>query len=420
MNRSTVRKELLAGAISYFTIVYIVAINSTILADAGIPVEAGIIATILASFAGCLIMGFGANVPILLVPGMGINALFAYTLVHSMGLTWQEALAAVAVSGVLFAIVAFTSLSDMLIRAIPNSLKEAITVGIGLFLTFIGLQKGGIVVASERTFVTLGDIGSPEVLLTLATLLITLLLFIRNVPGGFLISVLLGTLLAGIFGQLHADNAGVSHFSIASYTHVFGHLSFGNMTSVTFWIAGFSMALVMVFESIGLIHGHLQMANQPAKFSRAMRASSISVITSGLFGTSPTVPAVESAAGITAGGKTGLTVVTTGILFLASLMFIPWIKLIPGSAIAPILIIIGGLMIQSVKNIDLQDFSEGFPAFLVIALIPLTYSIVDGMAFGFIVYPFMKIVLGRAKEVSIPLYCIAALFLMNFILHALG
>ncbi|CEH32280.1 permease [Aneurinibacillus migulanus] len=419
-SHTTARKEILAGTVSFFTIVYIIAVNSSIMADAGIPVEAGIIATILTSFVGCLLMGFGANAPIMLVPGMGINALFSYTLVQGMGLTWQEALAAVFVSGMLFALVAFTSLTTKIAQAIPESLKEAITVGIGLFLAFIGLQKGGIVVASPTTFVALGDFSSAPVLLTLATLLITVFLFIRNVPGNFLIGILLGTSLAALFGQIDIERMGHVGFSSSEYRSVFGAMSFDNVASAAFWIASFSMALVVVFENIGLIHSHLRMADKSESFDRAMRTTSLSVIACGLFGTSPTVATVESAAGIATGGKTGLTAVVTGMLFLLSFFFIPVIRLIPDSAIAPVLIIIGGLMIQSVRNIDFQDFSEGFPAFLVIALIPLTYSIVDGIAFGFIVYPLLKLALGRGKEIALPLYLIAGLFLLNFVFHAIG
>lgn len=419
-SRTTVRKEILAGTVSFFTIVYIIAVNSSIMSDAGIPVEAGIIATILTSFVGCFLMGFGANAPIVLVPGMGINALFSYTLVQGMGLTWQEALAAVFVSGLLLAIISFTSLAAKIAQAIPVSLKEAITVGIGLFLAFIGLQKGGIVVASQTTFVALGDFSSASVLLTLVTLLITVFLFARNVPGNFLISILLGTALAALFGQIDSKKVGHVGFSSGEYRSVFGAMSLDNVASAAFWIASFSLALVVVFENIGLIHSQLRMADKSEAFDRAMRTTSLSVIASGFFGTSPTVATVESAAGIAAGGKTGLTAIVTGLLFLLSFFFIPVIRLIPDSAIAPVLIIIGGLMIQSVRNIDFQDFSEGFPAFLVIALIPLTYSIVDGIAFGFIIYPLLKLALGKGKEVTVLFYLIAGLFLLNFIFHAIG
>lgn len=411
----------MAGTVSFFTIVYVLAVNSAILADAGIPLAAGIIATVLTAFAGCLLMGLKANVPIVLVPGMGINAMFAFTAVHAMGLTWQEALAAVVVSGLLFTLLSYTSLAAKIAGAISESLKEAITVGIGLLLTLIGLQKGGIVAASPTTFVTLGNFSDPHVLLTLVTLCLALVLFVRKVPGGFLITVIAGTLLSLVTGQTAVDTtAASSSFSAADYASVFAGLSFAGLGKPAFWIATFSFTLVVVFENMGLIHGFLGMLEKEEKFSKALQANALSVLLAGIFGSSPTVSTVESAAGIAAGGRTGLTSIVTGMLFLLSLLFLPWIKWIPDSAIAPILIIIGGLMVQSIQKINLQDFSEGFPAFLIIALIPLTFSIVDGIAFGFIAYPLLKVAMGKAREVAAPLYVIAGLFLLNFALHALG
>jgi adenine/guanine/hypoxanthine permease len=417
--RVNIKKELLAGVISFFTIVYIIAVNSSILEDAGIPLEAGIIATALTSFVGCLLMGLWADTPIIVVPGMGINALFTYTIVQTMGLTWQEALGAVFVSGLLFAIIAFTPLAKLISESIPESLKEATTVGIGLFLTFIGLQKGGIVIASDQTFVALGDFASPQTILTLVTLIIAMILFIRNVPGNFLITIAVGTLLAIGFGQVSLSEGAQSQASLQSYMEVFGALSFDGMTSVTFWVASFTLALVIVFENIGLIHGHLRMVDEPHKFNRSLQANAVSVITSGIFGTSPTVSTIESAAGISAGGRNGITAITTGILFLISIFCIPLIKLIPDSAVAPILIIVGGLMISGVQRINFGELAEGFAAFFIIALIPLTYSIVDGMGFGFIAYVIMKLAQGKAKEISLPLYLIAGLFLVNFVFHVI-
>lgn len=411
---TSLKKELLAGLTSFFTIVYIAAVNASILADAGIPFEAGMIATVVTSVFGCLLVGLYANAPIILVPGMGVNAFFTFTMVESMGLSWQVALAAVFVAGILFAITAFTRLAVVLSKAIPRSLKEAITVGIGLFLTFIGLQKGGIVVSSDSTFVALGDIGSAQVIATLVTLAIAAILFLRNIKGHFLISMLLGTALAWGMGLIETGKQ--ESFSFSSYGSVFAAMSFEDFFILPFWIATFSMAMILVFENMGLLHGLLP---DQSKFSKAYKANSISAITAGLFGTSPTVSTVESASGIAAGGRTGMTSITTGLLFLTSLFFIPVFKMIPDSAIAPVLIIIGGLMITSIQNISLQDFSEGFPAFLIIVMIPLTYSIVDGIAFGFIAYPFLKLALGKGKDVPIPMYVIASLFFLNFFLHGI-
>ncbi|QHS21832.1 NCS2 family permease [Virgibacillus sp. MSP4-1] len=417
---TTLKREVMAGLIGYFAIVYIIAVNSLILSEAGIPLEAAILATIFISFAGCFLMGFWANMPILLVPGMGVNALFSYTMVQSMGLSWPEALAVVLVSGLIFVFIAFSRFAKTLSESIPQSLKEAITVGLGLFLMLIGLEKGGIVEKGTNSIVALGDLGNPAVLATVLTFLIAIILFIRNVPGNFLITVVAGTLIAWAFGLLDAQSNNTSQLSIREYMDVFGSMSFDRLFSITFWIAVFSLTMVLVFENVGLVHGHTNFINRPDGFSRAFQATSVSAMLSGLFGTSPTVATVESSASMAAGGRTGMTAITTGFLFLLSIFFIPVIKLIPSSAIAPILIIIGGLMLQNIRNLDLKDLSESFPAFLIIALIPFTYSIADGMAAGFILYPILKVGIGRAREVSFTLYIIASLFLVNFVVHVIG
>ncbi|WP_369902771.1 NCS2 family permease [Bacillus manliponensis] len=411
------KQETLAGVTSFFTIVYIMIVNASILSDAGIPLEAGILATVFSSFVGCLLMAFWANAPAILVPGMGVNAFFTYTMVHTLGLTWQEALAAVFVSGLIFAIAAFTSIARVLAEVIPTSLKEAITVGIGLFLAFIGLQKGGLVVPNENTTVGLGSLSNPAVLATLLTLIVALVLFIRNVRGNFLWTIAIGTGIAWLFGTVDISQMGSSSFSFSNYGDVFGAMSFDKLASLPFWIATFSLSMILIFENMGLLHGLLE---DNRKFPKSYQANAVSAMTCGLFGTSPTVSTVESAAGITAGGKTGLTSIVTGMLFFASLFALPVVKIIPDSAIAPILIIIGGLMMTNIQQIPLNDFSEGFPAFLIIVMIPLTYSIADGIAFGFIAYPILKIALGKHKEVAKPLYIITLLFLAMFILHAIG
>ncbi|WP_413375050.1 NCS2 family permease [Alkalihalobacillus sp. 1P02AB] len=416
-HETSLKKELLAGTISFITIVYIIAVNAAILAEAGIPLEAGIIATILTCVISCWFMGFWANAPIILVPGMGINAMFTYTLVHSIGLTWQEALGVVVVSGIIVTIISFTRLAKLLLEAIPNSLKHAITVGLGLFLALIGLEKGGLIRKGENSLLALGDVSSPFVIATLLSIVLAIVLFIRNVPGNFLISIVAGTGIAAVLGVLQFQGNDSNHLNLESYFSLFGAISFERFGDFVFLVAVFSLTMVLLFENIGLINGHLNMINRPEKFTRSLQANGFSILFSGFLGTSPTVATVESTAGITAGGRTGVTAIVTGSLFLLSIFAIPFIKIIPGSAIAPILIIIGVLMLQNVKQIDFQDFSEGFPAFLVIVMIPFSYSIADGIAFGFIAYPIVKFALGKAKEVSAPLYIIAALFFLTFIAH---
>ncbi|HSP22504.1 MAG TPA: NCS2 family permease [Planococcus sp. (in: firmicutes)] len=416
-NGTTVRQEMTAGLIGFFTVVYIIAVNSLILSEGGMPIEAAIVATIGASVFGAFVMGFWGNAPILLVPGMGINALFSYTMVQSMGLTWQEALAVVFVTGVIFVAIAFTRFAKVISAAVPHSLKEAITVGLGLFLMLLGLEKGGLVIHGEASILALGTLSDPTVMATALTLIIAVILFIRNVPGNFLITIIVGSAIASFFGLIDTSSVGDSSLNMQEAFAGFGAMSFDSLLSMVFWVAVFSLTMVMVFENIGLVHGQVNLVDQPEKFGRAFQATSLSAMASGVFGTSPTVASVESAAAMTAGGRTGLTAITTGVLFLASVFFIPLIKLIPDSAIAPILIIIGGLMLQTIRNIDMKDMSETFPALMIIALIPFTYSIADGIAIGFILYPILKIGIGKWREVSVPLYVISGLFLMNFVLH---
>jgi adenine/guanine/hypoxanthine permease len=418
---TNLKKEVIAGLTSFFSIVYIIAVNAKILEDAGIPLEAGIIATVLSSLIGCLLVAFIANAPLIIVPGMGINALFTYTIVGSLGLNYMEALAAVVLSGILFVIVAFTKLSVILSRAIPASLKESISVGIGLFIAFIGLQKSGIVVGNASNFVGLGDLSAPIVLASIVNLIITLFLFLKKVPGNFLISIILGTLVSYFFGIVHFSAIDTSFISFGDYKNVFLSADFGKLAAIPFWTAVFSLVLVLVFENIGLVHSQVNgMLQAPEKNEKSLKAVSISTMVCGFLGTSPSVSTVETAAGITAGGRTGLTSVITGLFILSSLFFMPFIKLIPDTAIAPILIIIGGLMLTNVVNIDFTDFTEAFPAFLVILMIPLTYSIVDGIAFGFIAYPLVKLFTNKQKQLSPAIFIISFLFLTNFLLHVIG
>ncbi|KIL45503.1 NCS2 family permease [Jeotgalibacillus soli] len=416
-HNTSVRKEVMAGVVGFFTIVYIVAVNALILSESGMPFEGAVIATIAASALGCILMAIVGNAPIILVPGMGVNAMFTYTLVHGMGFTWQEALGIVAVSGFLFVIVAFTKLSSVLTTAIPQSLKDAITVGLGLFLLLIGLEKGSLVVSGNNSIMEIGDLAQPTALATVLTFLVALILFIKNVKGHFLWTILFGTALAFLMNI--EPSANVNQTRITSPSFIWFELSFSKWLEVPFWIGIFSLTMVLVFENIGLISGHVDFIKRPEAFNRALNANALSAFSSGFLGTSPTVATVESTASMAAGGRTGLTSLTTGLLFIVSAMFIPYMGYIPDHAIAPILIIIGVLMIQHIRHMNLEDLTESIPSIMLIVMIPFTFSIADGIAVGFILYPFIKFMTGRAKEVSVTLYLIAALFLLYFILHFL-
>lgn len=407
---STIKQELIAGLTVFFTAAYIIIINPLILKDAGIPLEMGVMATLLVSFLGSLLMGLWGNVPVIQIPGMGVNAFFTYTIVHSTGLSASQALFCGFCSGLLFLIISFTPLTKALQTGIPSSLKHGMTVGIGVFLAFIGLQKGGLIVSSPQNYVALGKLDSLTVLLTLAGVLIIGVLYIKKIKGSFIIGMLTVSVLHTLIAGKPQQTAAPLNWSEA--VHGLFQFSVPNLLSGQFFMAVFSLTILIVFENMGMLYGLLPNTN---KFPAAYRASAVSSILSAVAGTSPSVSAAESAAGIEEGGRTGLTAVVAGILFLFSIVALPFINDIPKSAIAPILIILGGIMMQQVKEIPFHDFSESFPAFLIILLIPLTYSIADGIAFGFIAYPLFKLLLGKRTHVSAVLYIIALLFLLHFI-----
>lgn len=414
---TTITREISAGFISYITVAYIIVVNAMILAEAGIPVEAGIIATILSSFFGCLVLGLWSNTPLLIIPGMGLNAMFTYTIVQSGGFTWQEALAMVFISGLIFMVIAFTPMAKVITSSIPSSLKEAITIGIGILLIFIGFENAGIISQSEHTLLAIGDLSSPTVIITFIGLIITFILFIKNVPGNLLLSIIITSILSIWLGGTTFDGISLSMPSFDEYLGVFGQISWDQAGNVIFWLTSISFAMVIVFENIGLIHGHSKMLNRPESSKKSLQATAVSVLSSGIFGTSPTVASVEAAAGITAGGRTGLTSIVTGFMFLISILFIPIIKIVPASAVSPILILIGIIMLQNIVHIPMDDLTESIPALLIIVLIPLTYSIADGMAIGFILYPLIKLLIGKGKEIHPLLYMIAILFFSNFVIQ---
>ncbi|WP_163653987.1 NCS2 family permease [Listeria sp. PSOL-1] len=412
---STIRTEFLAGMIGFFTVAYIIIVNSSILSEVGIPARAAVLATIFISVVGCLLMGIWANVPLVLMPGMGINALFAYNLVQGMGLSFPVALAAVTISGGVFMILAFTSLARLLNEAIPLVLKQAITVGLGLFLILLGLEKGKLIERGGHSLLALGALDDKMVLATMITLVITMLLVMRKVPGMFLWSILIGTFVGYLFGV----NGKVTHgsLSLAPFKEVFLRADFSGMASISFWTGVFSMTMVVVFETVGLTYGQTRQLKKEEKLPRVLQVSSFTVFLSGLFGTSPTVSALESGSLFASGAKTGFASVITACFFLASLLFMPFLTVIPNSAIAPILVIIGMNMLLEFKDMDLTDLADSFSALLIIVLIPFSYSIADGIAIGFIVYPILSVFTKKTKRPSIVMYVIAALFLLQFVLQ---
>lgn len=413
------KSETLAALTSYFASVYILIVNASILSDANVEVQPLIIATVLSSALGTILVAFFSNAPLIIMPAMGLNALFTYTMVNNLGLTFYEALGSVFISGILFLVIAVTPISKLLMEGIPDSIKESITIGIGLFITFLGLQKSGMVVPNSSTLVSLGNLKSPNVILFIIVMLLTIILFIKNIRGSFLISIIAGTIIASFMGIIDLKNLAYSMPDFKEYKNIFFSINFSSINNLNFWISTFSLTLVLVFENLGILHAQVNvMLDMPNKASKALKAVSISTICCALLGSSPPVSVAEGTAGIADGARTGFTSIICSLLFLISLFFIPFISIIPDEVLAPILIILGCLMSQSLRNINFHDLSEFLPSFLIIVLTPLTYSIVDGIGFGFIAYPICKICIKKGNEVSIPMYIASVAFLIYFIISA--
>ncbi|KGE19641.1 NCS2 family permease [Paenibacillus wynnii] len=415
-NHTTIRTEVIAGLTSFMAAAYIIAVNGAILSSVGMPYEAATIATAITSIIGCLFMAFWAKSPLILIPGLGDTSFFVFTLVFSLGLTWQQALAAVFIAGIVFTLTSISKWADFLSRSIPKSMISAMTAGIGLFIAFLGLKNGGLIVGSESTFVALAKFSDPKALTTLLTLLITLPLFLRNVKGNFLIGIITGTIIGALLGIVDFSVLHDFSFSFSGYQEVLFAFDFSAINTVNFWTAVFSLSMIIIFQNMGTQLGILP---DKLKFRKSFQANAFSVVSASLLGCSPSTTAAESATGIAAGGRTGLTSLTTGILFIPALFLIPLFKVIPNSAIAPVLIIVGCLMVQSIKDIDLSDFTQAFPAYLMMAIMPLSFSVANGLALGFIAYPIVKLATGRRKEISATMYVIAVFFLLYFILGAI-
>ena len=413
--KKDIRREVVAGITGFFAISYIIIVNPMILADGGIPADLSVFATIFSSVIGCLIMAFYADAPIILTPGMGINAFFTYTVVASMGLAWQEALAISLAAAVLFAIVACTRLRTLLAAAVPASLKTAITVGIGLFLVEIGLEKAQLIRRGTNTIIELGDLTSPMVLLAIFGLVLSLAFYLRKVTGGFVLAILITSAVAWGLGLHDEQPLTIELSRLADYPALFAQFDFSQMLSLPFLLSVFSMAMIMIFESLGILEGILP---DHAKFDRTFRGSAAAALLSSFLGTSPTVVAAESATGIASGGRKGIMALTSAVLFLGAMLFVPLLSFVPQAAIAPVIIITGAMMMQNLAHMDFSDFTEWFPAFLIVVLIPLTGSISTGLAFGFTAWPLLKFLGGERREVHVVSACLGVLFFFNLVCQA--
>ncbi len=414
---TTIRTEVLAGISTFLTMAYIVFVNPDILSAAGMPRDSVFVATCLAAALGSLIMGLYANYPIAMAPGMGINAYFAFVVVGALGYTWQAALGAVFISGCLFIIVSLFRIREWIVNAIPRSLKIAISAGIGLFLALIGLKNAGLVTGDAATLVKLGDLHAPGALLALLGLMLIVGLEARRITGGIIIGILLVTVTSVLLG--YSEFAGV--FAMPpSIAPTFMQLDISGALEIGLLSVVLTFFLVELFDAtgtlIGVCHraGLLDKDGKLPRLNRALLADSSAIATGALLGTSSTTAYIESAAGTSAGGRTGLTAVVVALLFLAALFFAPLAGTVPAYATAPALIYVAILMTRGMAEIEWDDLTESAPAVLCAVAMPFTFSIAHGIAFGFVGYAAIKLLAGRAREVPIAVWVIAAVFIGKF------
>ena len=416
---TTIKTELLAGLTTFLTMAYIIFVNPDILAAAGMPRDAVFVATCLAAALGSAIMGLYANYPIALAPGMGLNAYFAFAVVKGMGFTWQMALGAVFISGVLFILISLFRLREAIVNAIPRSLKFAISAGIGLFLAIIGLKNAGLIAAHPATFVTLGDLHQPGPVLAVIGFFIIVALEQRKVPGAIIIGILAVTVAAVLLGLTPFVGIVAAPPSIAPtfmQMDLAGALNVGLLTVIlTFF-------LVELFDAsgtlIGVAHraGLLDRDGKLPRLKKALLADSAAIAAGAALGTSSTTAYIESAAGTTVGGRTGLTAVTVAVLFLAAIVFAPLAGTVPAYATAPALCYVAVLMLRGLTEIAWDDLTEAAPAVVTAITMPFTFSIAHGIAFGFIAYAAIKLLAGRVKELPPMVAVIAVIFVLKFAL----
>jgi AGZA family xanthine/uracil permease-like MFS transporter len=416
-NGTMVRTELIAGLTTYLTMVYIAFVNPTILAAAGMDKGAVFVATCLAAAFGSALMGLWANYPVALAPGMGINAYFAYSVVKGLGVPWQTALGAVFLSGVLFFLVSVTPVREWVINSISKSMKLAISVGIGFFLAFIGMQAAGIVAADPAALVKLGELKTPQVGIAVAAFLLMAALDTLKVRGAILIGILAAYAASLALGL--STFAGVASMP-PSIAPVFMQMDVASALSLGLSAIVFTFFFVVVFDNTGTLIGVANAAGLMApdgtlpRIGRALAVDSTAAMVGAALGTSTTTSYVESAAGVNAGGGTGLVAVTVALLFVATLFLAPLAGSIPAFATAPALVFVGCLMMAAAREIDYEDATEYVPAAVTILTMPLTYSIADGIAFGFITYAGMKLLSGSHGELSAAIAGLAALFILKF------
>ncbi|UCF88161.1 MAG: NCS2 family permease [bacterium] len=415
--RTDVRTELIAGLTTFLTAAYIVFVNPNILSNTGMDKGALITVTCIVAGLSSILMGLWANAPIMMAPGMGLNAFFAFALVLGQGVPWQQALGVVFISGIIFLILTFLGIRERIVKAIPASLRIATSVGIGLFIAFIGMQGLGLIVKNDAVLVGLGTMNK-TVLLGLVGLLLIVILEIRKIKGSILIGIL-ATALVGMIFKLSPFPGGFVSMP-PSMAPVAFKLDIMGALKVSLWASIFSFMFVDLFDSLGTLlavcrEAGLEKDGDIKDLPKMLSADAVATVFGSLLGTSTTTSYIESASGVAEGGRSGMTAVTTGVLFLLSAFFTPVIGAVQAYATAPALIIVGIFMMRGIGQINFYDFEEGVPAFLTFILMPLTYSIAQGLVFGFIAYALIKLLVGKARELDPILMVIAVLCLASLL-----
>jgi adenine/guanine/hypoxanthine permease len=421
-NNTNFKTEVLAGITTFMTMAYILVVNPGILSQAGMDFGAVFTATALSAIVTTLLLGLYAKLPFAAAPGMGLNAFFAFTVVKIMGYSWQFALTAVLLEGIIFIFLTVFNIREAIIDCIPLNIKKAISVGIGLFIAFLGFDNAKIVVHPEGgTIVALGNLKDPFTLLAIIGIVITAVLVARKVRGALLIGILATTIIGIPMGitKLPGSIAGLVSMP-PSLAPTFAHFEWTHVFSFDMVVVLFTLLFMDMFDTIGTLVGVATKANMVdekgnvPRAKQALMADAIGTTLGAVFGTSAVTAYVESASGVAEGGRTGLTAVSTAVMFIIALFLSPLFLMIPSPATAPALILVGLFMLEPIKEIDLVDFTEAIPAFITLIMMPLTYSIADGIAFGMISYVIIKLTTGKAKEIHIATYIISALFILKF------
>jgi AGZA family xanthine/uracil permease-like MFS transporter len=417
-NGTNIRTEVIAGFTTFLTMAYILAVNPSILSAAGMDANALFTSTALAAIVGTLVMALWAKLPFALAPGMGLNAFFAFSVVLGMGHSWQFALTAVLIEGIIFIFLTLFNIREAIVDAIPSSIKTAISAGIGLFIAFIGLQNAGVVVNNDATLVGLGDITTGNALLGLIGLVITAVLVVKKVKGDLLIGILLTTLIGIPLGITQMKGFISTPPSIEP---IFFQFEWKEIFTFDMMIVVFTFLFVDIFDTLGTLVGVSTKAGMLDKngkipnAKKAFMADAIGTTVGSMLGTSTVTTYVESAAGVTEGGRTGLTALVTALAFAIALFLSPVFLAIPGAATAPALILVGLYMLSPIRELDFNNFAETIPAFITIIAMPLTYSIAEGITLGVLSYVFINLIAGNFKKLSIGMYILAILFILKYI-----